>query len=223
MTKSYFITGTDTDVGKTFVTELLLKQLNLHQPTIGYKPIAAGAEMTEDGLRNSDALILQQSSVSGIDYSTINPICYQEAIAPHIAAALHNESLSIEALSQWWHKVQHLSPVALIEGAGGWRLPINDHEFLSDFVKAHQLEVIVVVGMKLGCLNHTLLTLETIRQDGLVIKGWVANQLDLPMSNYDENLAYLKQSITEPLLGEVKAHQTFSPDQPLFELDGLLD
>lgn len=207
MTKTYFVTGTDTDVGKTFVTRLLLEQLNQTQSTIGYKPIAAGAELMDNQWRNDDALILQQASKPALDYQLINPICYPQAIAPHIASELNNAPIKLADLDSWWHQVKDNSPLSLIEGAGGWRLPLNDSDYLSDFVKSHQFEVIVVVGMKLGCLNHALLTIEAIKADGLTIKGWIANQLEEPMDYYDENLSHLKQAIDAPLLGEVKSNQ----------------
>jgi len=218
MSHTYFITGTDTDVGKTFVSELLLKQLNQSQPTIGYKPIAAGATFIDGLWRNDDALILQQASSPKLDYQLINPICFEQAIAPHIAAKINDAPIRLSTLSHWWQGVKHLSSVSLIEGAGGWRLPINEHELMSDFVCQHPFEVIIVVGMKLGCLNHALLTIEAIKRDNLKIKGWIANQLSTPMTNYDENLNYLKQAIDLPFLAEVKANQTFDPDTPLFSL-----
>jgi len=216
MNKSYFITGTDTDVGKTFVTRLLLEQLNIHQPTIGYKPIAAGAEYIDGQWRNDDALILQQASSPSLSYQLINPICYPQAIAPHIAAAINEAPIELAQLNQWWQGVKNNSKLALIEGAGGWRLPLNDSDYLSDFVKHNQFEVIVVVGMKLGCLNHALLTIEAIKADGLVIKGWIANQLETPMAHYQQNLDYLTQAIKEPLLGEVKSNQQLTENSELF-------
>jgi len=216
MNKSYFITGTDTDVGKTFVTRLLLEQLNIHQPTIGYKPIAAGADYIDGQWRNDDALILQQASSPSLSYQLINPICYPQAIAPHIAAAINEAPIELAQLNQWWQGVKNNSELALIEGAGGWRLPLNDSDYLSDFVKHNQFEVIVVVGMKLGCLNHALLTIEAIKADGLVTKGWIANQLETPMAHYQQNLDYLTQAIKEPLLGEVKSNQQLTENSELF-------
>lgn len=216
MKTTYFITGTDTDAGKTFVSRLILKQLNQYQPTIGYKPIAAGAELIDGQWRNDDALILQQASEPVQAYDVINPICFPQAIAPHIASSLNQAPITLSQLDSWWMQVRDNSKVSLIEGAGGWRLPLNEKDYLSDFVKTWQFEVIVVVGMKLGCLNHALLTIEAIKADGLKIKGWVANQLDTPMPQYDENLAYLTQCIDVPLLGEVKSHQTSCATSDLF-------
>lgn len=207
----YFVTGTDTDVGKTYVSKLLLQHLNQSSTAIGYKPIAAGAEMIDGELKNEDALILETASATSIlTYNDINPICYKAPIAPHIASDMEGDSITINRLTTWWEDVKGHSDAALIEGAGGWRLPINNHEHLSSFVKVLQCEVIVVVGMKLGCLNHVLLTMEAIKQDGLVIKGWVANQLIEKMDFYDENLSYLKQQLDIPFMGEVKANQTIA-------------
>ena len=209
MTKQrvYFVTGTDTDVGKTYVSALLLNYMSQQGSVIGYKPIAAGADFVNGELHNDDAVTLRSASSELIDYQRINPICFEPPIAPHIAAEKANESLTVDVLNQWWFQEQGHSDIALIEGAGGWRLPLNNSEYLSDFVRVQDCEVIVVVGMKLGCLNHALLTIEAIKADGLRIKGWIANQLHEPMAFYDDNLAYLKQSIDAPFIGEVKSNQ----------------
>lgn len=216
----YFVTGTDTDVGKTYVSELLLKHFtkpslsengsNKGFSAIGYKPVAAGSHVLDGQLQNEDAIILRAASKPQLPYSDINPVCYKEPIAPHIASRLAEQPLTLSMLNLWWQRVKEQSDIALIEGAGGWRLPLNDHEYLSDFVKHLDCEVIVVVGMKLGCLSHALLTIEAIKSDGLVIKGWVANQLETPMDFYQENLSYLKQAINEPLLAEIKSGQLTS-------------
>lgn len=205
----YFVTGTDTDVGKTFVSALLLQHLAKQGSAIGYKPIAAGAELIDGVLKNDDALTLIDASSEQFGYQRINPICFAPPIAPHIAAVKEGATLNIDTLNNWWQHERGHSDIALIEGAGGWRLPLNDKELLSQFVQAQQCEVIVVIGMKLGCLNHALLTIEAIKADGLTIKGWVANQLIDKMPYYDDNLAYLQQAIDAPLLGEVVAHQQY--------------
>jgi len=204
----YFVTGTDTDVGKTYVSELLLKHFTKSSTAIGYKPVAAGASMIDGQLQNDDAIILRRAGVPQLAYEDINPICFKEPIAPHIASEQASKPLTLSMLEQWWKNVNNQSDIALIEGAGGWRLPLNDCEYLSDFAKTTGGEIIVVVGMKLGCLNHALLTIEAIKRDGLRIKGWVANQLETPMDFYQENLSYLKRAIEEPLLAEVKSGQT---------------
>ena len=153
-----------------------------------------------------------------LSYSEINPICFEQAIAPHIASEINQQPISLAQLNRWWQQVKHHSEVSIIEGAGGWRLPINPHDYLSDFVKQHKFDVIVVVGMKLGCLNHALLTIEAIERDNIKIAGWIANQLEIPMNHYQENLIHLQRAIAAPMLGEVKSHQVFDHNTPLFTL-----
>ncbi|SHI15660.1 dethiobiotin synthase [Ferrimonas marina] len=200
----YFVTGTDTDVGKTLVSTALLKASQ--GLTLGLKPIAAGCEPTPQGLRNADALSLQGASRMSLAYEQLNPIALAPPIAPHIAATQAGEVLSVARLEDW------LTPMlpqlaqcdlCLVEGAGGWRLPLNEQETLPDWVKLHDWPVILVVGMKLGCLNHALLTLEAIQADGLTLAGWVANRVDPDMAYYQENLETLRQRMPAPLLAEI--------------------
>lgn len=202
----YFVTGTDTDVGKTVATVLLLKSLNsLGKSTLGIKPISAGCEQTIDGLRNEDALKLQAASSIKADYQLINPIAYAPFIAPHIAAKEQNEKIELSQLQDCLIKAKSVNPTyLLVEGAGGWRLPLsNDGLFFSDFAKQNQMKVILVVGMKLGCLNHALLSYEAIMADGLTCVAWVANQVQPEMPNYEDNLASLHALLPCPLIGEI--------------------
>lgn len=220
--KSFFVTGTDTDVGKTYVSNLLLQQFNRQgRRAIGYKPIAAGAQLSADGLRNDDALILQQASSGSPSYELINPICFREPIAPHIAAKNLGQEITTAQLIRWWHNRATDYQIELVEGAGGWRLPINDSQWLSEFVADANLDVLLVVGMRLGCLNHALLTVEAIKHDGLNLVGWVANQLEQPMNHYQTNLDYLIEHIDAPFLGEVKTNQGIAGDNSLFDLSHL--
>ncbi|MFC4698933.1 dethiobiotin synthase [Glaciecola siphonariae] len=205
--KSVFISGTDTDVGKTFVSRLLLQKLNKRgKRTIGFKPISAGCIETADGLRNDDALILQSASLIDAEYQHVNPIAFKPAIAPHIAAEEINQPLSLGDLQSHYEQIkQYNADLTLIEGAGGWRLPINNRgQFLSDFVIQNQIPVILVVGMRLGCLNHALLTHQAIENDQLDCVGWIANQLSCDMPYYEENLAALNKLLPAPMLAEVK-------------------
>lgn len=204
--QSYFVTGTDTDVGKTVATVLLLNSLNsIGKSTLGIKPISAGCELTLDGLRNEDALMLQAASSIKADYDRINPIAYAPFIAPHIAAKQKNERIELSQLQDCLVKAKSTNPnCLLVEGAGGWRLPLsNDGVFFSDFAKQNQMKVILVVGMKLGCLNHALLSYEAIMADGLSCVAWVANQVQPNMPNYEDNLASLHALLPCPLLGEI--------------------
>ncbi|MFT6986828.1 MAG: dethiobiotin synthetase [Psychromonas sp.] len=203
--KTFFVTGTDTDVGKTICCKALLQSANKQNiTTLAYKPIAAGCSLTIDGLRNEDALILQENCSVDVTYHDVNPISLQLAIAPHIAAKLENKTIKLMDISRGLKVLQEKdAEVIIVEGAGGWRLPLNDQETLSDWVIAQELPVILVVGMKLGCLNHALLTYETIINDGLKVIGWIANQLHTDMPYYQENLQLLSAKIDAPLIAEI--------------------
>jgi dethiobiotin synthetase len=210
-----FITGTDTDVGKTVVACGLLAAANQQGlRTAAIKPVAAGCEVTEQGMTNSDALQLQAAASHKLSYQQINPIALEPAIAPHIAAAEAGVRMSASRLVGYCRGVS-LMPVDLvvIEGAGGWRVPINSRETLADVARELECAVVVVVGMRLGCLNHALLTMEAIRRDGLQIAGWVANILDTEMPRLQENIDTLKQCINEPCLGTVPRLDDLSPEQ----------
>lgn len=217
MKKNYFITGTDTDCGKTLVTEALLLQAarqGLH--TVGLKPVAAGADVTAEGLRNNDALRLQQAATEKLPYSQVNPVVYEAAIAPHIAAAITGKRPTIAALAGYVRGAM-LQPadLRLIEGAGGWLTPLNEHEPLSALPKLLELEVILVVGMKLGCLNHALLAARAIRQDGLQLAAWVATQVDPAMAHVEENRQSLGRMLGAPCLGFIPYTKNITADQAL--------
>jgi len=208
----YFVTGTDTDSGKTLISSALL--FLAQGKKCGFKPIASGCVLTPDGLRNADAQALMAQSNMGLRYQQVNPIAFEPAIAPHIAAQQTATVLDAKAVvSQLLSTPIFTADFALIEGAGGWRLPLGDNQYLSDSVKqldtyvqtyqGERVGVILVVGMKLGCLNHALLTLQAIEADGLKVVGWVANQVDANMSQIAANLVSLQQMITAPYLGYV--------------------
>ncbi|GGO69789.1 dethiobiotin synthase [Bowmanella pacifica] len=201
--KCFFVTGTDTEVGKTFVSRAMLTQFkNRRLKTAAFKPVASGCENTPDGLRNDDALTLQATSSLPLDYEWVNPFAFEAPIAPHLAAAEAGISIDINQLVEAQQRLSALAPdVLLVEGAGGWRLPLGEGQFMSDFVIRQNMPVILVVGMRLGCLNHALLTAEAIRRDGLPLAGWVANQVDVDMPLLAENQAFLKAHIDAPLLG----------------------
>lgn len=201
--QQYFITGTDTDVGKTHVcVGLLQAAARQGLRSFGIKPISAGAEFVEGKLRNEDALRIQAAGSVVLRYEQVNPVVFEPAIAPHIAAAKENKIVNVTRL-EGFVRGTLLTPhdFALVEGAGGWRVPLNDRELLSDLAKRLSLPVIVVVNMRLGCLNHAFLTMEAIRRDGLNIAGWIANGGQNDMSYYEENLATLHTMLSAPLLG----------------------
>lgn len=205
MKKAFFVTGTDTDVGKTTISSALLaKAVQQKLMTAAIKPIASGCTKTAQGLRNSDALTLLENTNLSLTYEEINPIAFLPAIAPHIAAQEQDIDLSVTTLYPYVkHVLLKKADFTLIEGAGGWRVPLNDTEYLSDLVKALALPVILVVGVRLGCVNHAVLTLETIQRDGLIVAGWIANIIDPQMARLDDNLQTLAKLIKVPCLGTV--------------------
>jgi dethiobiotin synthetase len=203
--KKFFIAGTDTDVGKTLIACGLLEAANnAGLRTLAIKPVAAGCEQTPDGLRNSDALALMAAMSLDLDYAEVNPVAFADPIAPHIAAQRATRSLSVARLAGFCNGVMMLpADFMLVEGAGGWRVPLNLRETMADLPRTLNLPVILVVGMRLGCINHALLTAEAIKRDGLTLAGWVANRLDPDMSCYADNIETLQALIRAPLLGQV--------------------
>ncbi|MFT7299806.1 MAG: dethiobiotin synthetase [Porticoccus sp.] len=205
MSSAYFVTGTGTGVGKTLVTAGLLAAARQRgMSTAGLKPVAAGCELTDEGLRNEDALALQAQTTLPISYEQVNPVALEPAIAPHIAAAEAGRRLSADRLAGVCRGVMMQRPdLTLIEGAGGWRVPLNDRETIAELAKIMQLPVILVVGLDLGCINSALLTAEAIQGDGLVLAGWVANQAVPTMDRYKENLDTLQRWVPCPMIGNV--------------------
>lgn len=202
MSKTWFVTGTDTGVGKTAVScGLLAAAAARGLRTAAVKPVAAGCD--ENG-QNEDALYLQAAMTDDLEYSQINPVALEAAIAPHIAAQLEGKSLQASRLAGLCRGVMlGGADLVLIEGAGGWRVPLNPRETLADLAIELQVGVIMVVGMRLGCINHALLTAEAIQRDGLQLVAWVANQPGPRMDRHEENLETLAQLLPAPLLGDV--------------------
>ncbi len=205
MSNTWFVTGTDTGVGKTAVScGLLAAAARAGLRTAAVKPVAAGCDA--DG-QNEDALLLQAAMTEPLDYAQINPVALGAAIAPHIAAAQEGRRLQAGRLAGLCRGVMSgAADFVLVEGAGGWRVPINPRETLADLAVELQLGVIMVVGMRLGCINHALLTAEAIRRDGLQLAAWVANQPGPLMDCHEENLETLRQLLPAPLLGSVPCH-----------------
>ena len=205
MANAFFIAGTDTDAGKTTVAAGLLAAANRRGlTTAAIKPIASGCEPTADGLRNGDALLLQRTMSLPLSYDEINPIALEPAIAPHLAAAQACVRINATQLAGLCRGVlMQRADLTLIEGAGGWRVPLNARELLSQLPKLLGLRVIMVVGMRLGCINHALLTAEAIARDGLTLAGWIANAVDPDMACRDDNIATIKSYLRAPCLGEV--------------------
>ncbi|WP_449121755.1 dethiobiotin synthase [Pseudomonas viridiflava] len=205
MSVAYFITGTDTDAGKTTVAAGLLHAARLSGlSTAAGKPVASGCVVTPQGLRNSDALALQAECSITLSYDEVNPVAFEPAIAPHLAAREAGVALTVRSLLQpMQHILNKQADFTLIEGAGGWRVPLADQSNLSDLAIALGLPVILVVGVRLGCINHALLSAEAIARDGLHLAGWVANIIDGKTSRLEENLATLAERLPAPCLGRV--------------------
>lgn len=198
---NYFITGTDTAVGKTLVSCALLYALAEQGKRVaGFKPIAAGCDA--DGC-NDDAKALIAASTMPLRYEQVNSYCFREAIAPHIAAHHSGVRIELEVILAAYRELAGLADVVIVEGAGGFIVPLNEQQTGADLAKTLGLPVILVVGMRLGCLNHALLTLREIARNGLKCAGWVANVVDVNMSALDKNIEALRERIAAPLLGVV--------------------
>lgn len=204
MLKRYFVTGTDTEVGKTVSCCALLQAANQRgYLSAGYKPVASGSTMTVDGLRNYDALMLQANSSATLSYSEVNYYIFPEPTAPHIISAAIDCPIKLEHLSAGLRHLEQRANWLLIEGAGGWFTPLSSKYTFADWVSKEQLPVILVVGVKIGCINHALLSAQAICQAGLLLVGWIANNTIKPNKQHKEYLATLCRMISAPLLGEI--------------------
>lgn len=221
MSAAYFITGTDTEIGKTTIAAGLLHAARrAGKSTAAAKPVASGCQLTADGLRNDDALaLLAQCSVS-LRYDEVNPWAFAPAIAPHLAARDAGVPLEVPALSAAVRVVLDKgADFTAVEGAGGWRVPLTGTANLSDLARALQLPVILVVGVRLGCINHAVLTAEAILADGLPLAGWVANIVDPHVARLQDNLATLSDRLPAPCIGQVPYLATASAEQVAAHLD----
>lgn len=203
MAKGYFITGTDTGVGKSLVAAALIRQqATLGLRVAGMKPVASGCYPTAEGLRNDDAVLLSQQATVRHPYSRVNPYAFAPPIAPHLAAKAEGISIELPLLVTAYQQLAAQSDVVIVEGAGGWRVPIGRNGSLSDLPEALELDVILVVGLRLGCLNHALLTCEAILGGGRSrLAGWIGNGIDPGFSPLDGNLETLRQRLPAPCLG----------------------
>lgn len=204
MSKGYFITGTDTEVGKTWCTLGLMAALQQQGKTVvAMKPVASGCERTAEGLRNDDALrLLAQASVA-LPYERVNPYAFAPAIAPHLAAAQGGVTIRLDTIVDNFRQLQGKAEITLVEGVGGWQVPLNEQESVADLARAIGLPVILVVGLRLGCINHALLTAESIRAGGCTLAGWIGNSVTADMPYREENLSAIALRIKAPLIGEV--------------------
>jgi dethiobiotin synthetase len=198
---SVFVTGTDTGVGKTLVACALLRRLAASGlEAIGMKPVAAGCA---DGRINGDVELLLAAGTVRADRALVNPYALKEAVAPHIAAARESVTIDLDHIRGCFERLRAEAGAVVVEGVGGFRVPLNESQDSGDLAKLLGLPVVLVVGMRLGCLNHALLTQEAVRSRGLRLAGWVANRIDPRMERCEENVDFLRRALAAPLLGEV--------------------
>lgn len=200
MTRAWFVTGTDTGVGKTRASVALLHALRSHHARcVGMKPVAAGTGV--DG-QNEDVVALRAASTVRLPAAIDNPVLLHDAVSPHIAARRAGVSIEIDAIVAAWQALAREADAAIVEGAGGFLVPLSDATTGADLAQALGLPVILVVGLRLGCLNHALLTRDAIRARGLPLAGWIVNRLDPAMPEQDANLDYLQRQLAAPLLAD---------------------
>jgi len=201
----FFITGTDTEIGKTFVSTLLIRVLAEEGLRVaGMKPIASGANLVDGMLQNEDALSLIEASNVITDYNEVNPYIFEEAVSPHIAAENTGVEIDLEQIKKHFELLKNKSDVVVVEGVGGWYAPLSSGTTVADLAGALQHPVILVVGLRLGCLNHAELSAQAIRQSGLPIAGWIANHVKKDFSYVEKNISTLKHTLHDfPFIGSV--------------------
>ncbi|MCA1798494.1 MAG: dethiobiotin synthase [Xanthomonadaceae bacterium] len=220
MTSGYFVAGTDTGVGKTHVAVSLVIALRAAGHSVGVmKPVAAGALESSQGPRNEDALALITAAGQPFDYGLVNPYLFDEPVAPHIAAAEAGVEIDIDRIVAAYAGLAGQSDIMIVEGAGGWLVPIGPNRTMADIAAALGLPVLLVVGIRLGCLNHALLTASAIRDSGLELAGWVANCIDPEMRRSDANLAALDERLGAPRVATLPWEPYVTPESNAHRLD----
>lgn len=213
MTEGFFVTGTDTGIGKTWSTVALMQYFkNQGKSVVGMKPIASGCIEIEQQLKNEDALLLQKHASLILPYDLINPYAFSEPIAPHIAAEKIGVEIEIEKIVKQYKQLAAQADVVLVEGVGGWKVPLNSHQDIADLAVAIGLPVIMVIGVRLGCINQARLTFSAIKQQGVQCIGWVASCVEQDMPMQEENIASLRLVINAPLLAIFPYLKELSPE-----------
>ena len=222
MRRDFFVTGTDTGVGKTLVSAALLRAWRQRGRSVaGMKPVASGSVATAEGLRNEDALALQAESSRRWPYETINPYAFEPPIAPHIAAAQAGVEVRIDPILYNFQNLKGSAETVVVEGAGGFLVPLGPQHSFADLPAALGLEVILVVGLRLGCLNHAFLTAEAIAARDLTLAGWVANLVDPGFAFVEHNLETLQARLPAPCLGMIPHLAPPDLDRAVAALTGL--
>lgn len=224
--RGWFVTGSDTGVGKTCVAAGLLTALGERgHAAVGMKPVASGGRDTDAGVRNGDAEILLAASTVQTDYGSINPYAFIPAVAPHIAAQQAGSEIRLGRIQEAYRQLTARADCVVVEGAGGWRVPLNRDHDMAALAAQLGLPVILVVGLRLGCINHALLTAEAVRRDGLSLAGWIANAITPEMPVRADNVAAICDRIGAPLLATIPwlAAPTPARVAAYFDLALLLD
>lgn len=201
---AWFVTGTDTEIGKSLCSAALLHAFATQGKRVaGMKPIAAGATWVGDHWHNDDVALISQASNVAIEPALVCPYLLQEAVAPHIAAAGEGIQLDLQHIGTCLGTIRQQTDITIVEGVGGFRVPLTDTQDTADLAVQLGLPVILVVGMRLGCISHSLLTVEAIQARGLHLAGWIANQIDPGMRHAAANLQAMQARIPAPLLGHI--------------------
>jgi dethiobiotin synthetase len=208
-----FVTGTDTGVGKTWVSAGLMRAASAAGLRVaGMKPIASGCRRTREGLRNDDAELLRALASVTIPYALVNPVTLPDPVAPHIAAHRAGVEIDVGAVRGAWRRLRADADAVIVEGIGGWRVPLAGNGTVADLARDLELPVVLVVALRLGCINHALLTAEAIGGDGVPLAGWVANHVQREFAEAQEVVNFLCERIAAPLIGSVPYLQEFQPD-----------
>jgi len=219
---SIFISGTDTDIGKTTAAVLLMQAFKQQGYSVAaMKPISCGCEDTDAGLRHDDALVLMEQASVPIAYDIVNPYVFEEPIAPHIAAQRAGVKIDIARINECYQHIKSQVEIVIVEGAGGWMVPINGTQTMGDIVAHCQWDVVLVVAIRLGCLNHALLSAASIQEHGCQLKAWVANCRDSDMLYQAGNVTSLRDRLNAPLLAELPEMSEFERGQRYFRADDL--
>lgn len=198
----YFITGTDTEVGKTWSTVALMRYFkNQGKTVIGMKPVASGCRLQDGELKNEDALLLRENASFEVQYADVNPYAFELPVSPHLAAAKSGVSVDISLIERKLGYLKSRADIVLVEGVGGWLVPLNENDKVEDLAIRLDLPVILVVAVKLGCINHAVLTYKAILAAGLRCAGWIASCTEPEMLCREENITTLSSLIQAPLLG----------------------
>ena len=220
MTAGVFVAGTDTGVGKTHSAVSLVVALRSAGYRVGVmKPVAAGVVQTNHGPRNDDAVALAAASAQPVEYDFLNPYLFDEPVAPHLAALDAGVSIELAVIEGAFAELAERSDAMVVEGAGGWLVPIDPERTMADVACALRLPVLLVVGMRLGCLNHALLTAAAISASGLEIAGWVANCIDPEMRRLDQNVAALAERLPAPLVATLPWEPSATPESNAHRFD----